>query len=334
MSICEKAKIDPLYEESLPATNGLTFAPAGFAQQGQTCFSNISNGTVPLRQRSQGFNYDRSRWEQNPSLTFASLEYAAHNKDTPMSHNLENNKIFAAVLVAGIVAMLCGFAASILVSGGEHHGDEEKLAIEIDTSALEAAASGSGAPVGPDPILALLAGADIARGEALAKACLACHGFDKGGANKVGPNLYGVVNNIKGHAEGFAYSAGVIAMKEAGEKWTYQNLNKFLWKPAAYIKGTKMSFPGLKKPQDRADVIAYMRTQADSAAALPSEADIAAERSSSEAIAQKEAPKEEPKVEEPAPAAEEKSATASSKTDASPKPETVDAPTPVPVKTP
>jgi cytochrome c len=239
-----------------------------------------------------------------------------------MSHNLENNKIFAAVLVAGIVAMLCGFAASILVSGGGHHGDEEKLAIEIDTSALEAAASG-GAPVGPDPILALLAGADIARGEALAKACLACHGFDKGGANKVGPNLYGVVNNIKGHAEGFAYSAGVIAMKEAGEKWTYQNLNKFLWKPAAYIKGTKMSFPGLKKSQDRADVIAYMRTQADSAAALPSEADIAAEF-----------PKEEPKAEEPAPAAEEKSATASSKTDASPKPETVDAPTPVPVKTP
>ncbi len=201
-----------------------------------------------------------------------------------MSHDLENNKIFAALLVAGIVAMLCGFVANILVS---EDGTAE-TAIEIDTTALEAAASGDGAPVGPDPILALLGSADVKRGEALAKACLACHGFDKGGPSKIGPNLYGMVNAKKAHIDSFAYSAPLNEMAAKGEKWTYQSLNVFLWKPAAYIKGTKMSYPGLKKPQDRADVIAYMRSMADTPAPLPSAAEIAAE-----------APKEEPAPAEP-----------------------------------
>jgi cytochrome c len=205
-----------------------------------------------------------------------------------MSHDLENNKIFAAVLVAGIVAMLCGFVAGIIVHPAKPHGDD-KIAIDIDTSALEAAASGNAAPTGPEPILALLATADAKRGEALAKACLACHGFDKGGLNKVGPNLWGIVNGKKAHINNFAYSAVIMDQAAAGQKWTYQNLSAFLYKPAAYAKGTKMSYAGLKKPQDRADMIAYLRTLADAPTALPSEAEIAAE-----------APKEEPKPDEAA----------------------------------
>lgn len=190
-----------------------------------------------------------------------------------MSQDLEKNKILAAILVAGIVAMLAGFVAKQLV----HPHMPEKAALDIDVSALETASDAGAAPAGPEPILALLANADVAKGGALAKACLACHSFEKGGANKIGPNLYGIVNNKKAHAEGFPYSDTIKDMATKGDRWTYQNLSGFLWKPAAYAKGTKMTYPGLKKAQDRADVIAYLRTLADAPAALPSDADIAAE---------------------------------------------------------
>lgn len=198
-----------------------------------------------------------------------------------MSHDLEKNKIIGAVLVAGILACFGGFVARHVLMPIEN---EEKAYIDIDTSALEGAAGGVAAPVGPEPVLALLATADVAKGEALSKACMACHGFEKGGPNKVGPNLWGIVNNKKAHMPDFAYSDTIKKQSADGQKWTYQNLNHFLWKPAAYAPGTKMAYPGLKKPQDRANLLAYLRTQMDSPAPMPSDADIAAE-----------APKEEEK---------------------------------------
>ncbi len=183
---------------------------------------------------------------------------------------LEFNKIFAAILVAGIIAMLGGFVAKQLV----HPHKLEKDAYTIE--AMETAGpGGAAAPAGPQPILALMATADAAKGEKIAKACAACHTFQKGGPNGVGPNLYGVVGGPKDHAAGFAYSGALLEV--GGKTWTYAELNKFLYKPKAYAKNTKMSYAGLKKPEDRAALLAWLRTQADSPKGLPSDGEIAAE---------------------------------------------------------
>lgn len=181
---------------------------------------------------------------------------------------MEFNKIFAAILVAGIIAMFGGFVAKQLVH--PHKLAENAYNIEV----VEAAGPGGAKPM-PQPILAMIAAADAAKGEKIAKACAACHTFTKGGPNGVGPNLYGVIGGPKDHAAGFAYSG---ALKEVGgATWTYAELNKFLWKPKAYAKDTKMSYAGLKKPEDRAAILAWLRTQADSPKALPSDGEIAAE---------------------------------------------------------
>ena len=184
---------------------------------------------------------------------------------------MEFNKIFAAILVAGIIAMFGGFVAKKLV----HPHKLEQNAYNVEGMADDAGAGGPAKAAGPDPILALIAAADVAKGEKIAKACAACHSFNKGGANGVGPNMWGVVGGAKHHAAGYAYSGALI--ETGGNVWTYSELNKFLWKPKAYAPGTKMSYAGLKKPEDRAALLAWLRTQADSPAALPSDGDIAAE---------------------------------------------------------
>lgn len=195
--------------------------------------------------------------------------------------NLNFNKIFAAVLTAGIVAMFAGFLADHLV----HPHVPEKVALDIDTSALETASAGGAAagPTGPEPVLALLAAADVKRGEQLSKACTACHSFDKGGADRVGPNQWNLVNAPMAHRDGFAYSDVLKEMHGKGKKWTYAELNHFIWKPQAAVPGTKMNYLGLKKPEDRAALIAYLRTLADAPAALPSDAETKEEQAAYDA---------------------------------------------------
>ena len=127
---------------------------------------------------------------------------------------------------------------------------------------------------GLEPILAKLASADLEAGEKLSKKCSACHIFDAGGKNKVGPALWNIVNRPMGAADDYAYSDALAGF---GGNWDYQSLNAFLVKPKAYISGTKMNFGGLKKSKDRANLIAWMRAKADSPAALPTDDDIAAE---------------------------------------------------------
>jgi len=182
---------------------------------------------------------------------------------------MEFNKIFAAILIAGIIACFGAFLAKMLVHPHKTH----EFAYNIEVA--EVAADGTSKPAGPLPILSLIAAADVAKGEKVAKACAACHTFTKGGANGVGPNLWGVVGGPKDHAAGFAYSGALL--EKGGNTWTYAELNKFLWKPKAYAPATKMSFAGLKKEEDRAALIAWLRTQADSPKGLPSDGDIAAE---------------------------------------------------------
>ena len=185
--------------------------------------------------------------------------------------NLKTNKILAGFLLAGLLAMGSGKIAEILIPNQKI--EENAYPVEIK----QAADSGkSGTPVneGPEPILALLASADIEAGIKVAKKCTACHEFDVDGKNKTGPMLWNIVNAGKGMKDGFKYSDALVGM---GGAWDYDALNAFLYKPKAYIKGTKMNFVGLKKPSDRANMIAYLRSLADTPVALPTQAQIDAE---------------------------------------------------------
>ncbi|HTK84264.1 MAG TPA: cytochrome c family protein [Patescibacteria group bacterium] len=181
-------------------------------------------------------------------------------------HDLELNKILAACLVAGIIASASGFAAKKLVHPHE-----------VKASGAEATGEAAvpAAPAMPEPYLGLIAKADAEHGKSLAKACGACHNFDKGGPNGVGPNLWDVLTRGKAAKADFSYSDDMS--KHKGEKWSYEDLNHFIWKPKSFVPGTKMTFPGFSKAQDRADVVAFLRTLTESPPALPSDTEIAAE---------------------------------------------------------
>lgn len=190
-------------------------------------------------------------------------------------NNMEFNKIFAALLVAGIVASLSGFISHKLV----HSDKKDGYAYPIEGGDDAGAGGAARAEPTVEPILALLASADVGRGEQIAKACAACHSFNKGGANGIGPNLWNIINADKAHIAGFAYSDTLAGMDGV---WSYDNLNTFLWKPRAYVPGTKMNYIGLRRPEDRAAVIAWLRTLSDSPAALPTATQIAAESAAPE----------------------------------------------------
>jgi cytochrome c len=137
-------------------------------------------------------------------------------------------------------------------------------------AAEEDAGGGGAAPAEHESVIPLLASASIEQGEAVFKRCAACHTDDAGGANKVGPNLWGVVNRPIASHEGFAYSAPMKEFSQGGTVvWDYDHLDHFLLSPKGYIRGTAMGFAGLKNVADRAAVIAYMRTTADTQAPLP-----------------------------------------------------------------
>ncbi len=178
-----------------------------------------------------------------------------------MSASLEGNKILAAALTAGIIAMSSGFLARVIYNNEPLAEAAYPIEVEVATASV---AGGAEEEVS---VLAMLAAADPAKGQKVAKKCAGCHTFDDGGANKVGPNLYGVLGRQIGSAAGFSYSDALGGM--SGQSWDFESLAGFLASPKKYAPGTKMSFGGIKKPKQLADLISYMRGQSGSPLPLP-----------------------------------------------------------------
>lgn len=174
---------------------------------------------------------------------------------------LELNKVIASILVAGLIAMVAGNLADILYKPKINVKSGYTVEISGDSVATD-----SGAVEVKVDIIALLAKANANNGANLIRKCEICHTFTEGGANKIGPNLWNIVGNKKGHRDDFQYSKALIAK---GGTWTYEDLYHMINKPSAFIPGTKMNFIGFKKPEDVADIIAYMRSLSDNPIPLP-----------------------------------------------------------------
>ena len=145
----------------------------------------------------------------------------------------------------------------------------EKPGYAIEAAEAEAAAPGGEAPAAV-PVAELLANADATAGAAVFKKCTACHSGEKGGPNKVGPDLWDIVNRPIGTHAGFSYSAAMKEFSQGGSVvWDFDHLNHFLASPKGYIKGTAMGFAGVKKDDERANLLAYLHSLSDNPAPLP-----------------------------------------------------------------
>ena len=177
-------------------------------------------------------------------------------------NSFEFNKIAGAVLATALVVFGLGQARSMIYHAEKP--EKQGYAIEVAESGGGDAGGGETATVS---LGTLLASADPAKGQAQAKACLACHAFEKGGPNKTGPDLWDVVDRPIAAHEGFAYSDSL--KEHAADKWSFENLNKFIANPKGFAAKTKMTFGGIKRDQARADLLAYLRSLSDSPKPLP-----------------------------------------------------------------
>lgn len=180
--------------------------------------------------------------------------------------SFEANKIAAAVLVAMILAMVSGILADHLVrpqmlakpayvvAGAEQKGEAKEAA----------------KPAGPEPIAPLLASASVDAGKGDVKVCIACHTFEKGQPNRIGPNLYGIVGDEIAHDRGGYDFSAPLKSAAKDKTWTPEALNEWLYKPQNFAKGTKMTFAGVPKAKDRADIIAYLNSLSDNPKPLAS----------------------------------------------------------------
>jgi len=160
------------------------------------------------------------------------------------------NTIAGWVLFSGIVALGLSILSGMYFKADKHHEVKEVYIIE--------GGGDEGAADGPS-LASLLAVADPVKGEAVFAKCMSCHTIDQGGANGIGPNLYGVVGEKAAEGRGgFAFSDG---LKAKGGEWTFENLDAWLKNPRAYADGTKMSFAGLSSAEDRANVIAFLNSK-------------------------------------------------------------------------
>jgi cytochrome c len=175
--------------------------------------------------------------------------------------------------VGALLATVFVMMSVSIASEGIFHSpapEKEGFAIVAAEEAAGGAAAGAEAAPAAVPVGQLMASADASAGAAVFKKCQSCHSIEKGGPNKVGPDLWGLVNRPVATHEGFSYSAGMKDFSKGGqETWTFDHLNHFLAGPKAYVKGTAMGFAGIKNDKERANLLAYIREQSDSPAPLP-----------------------------------------------------------------
>ena len=177
--------------------------------------------------------------------------------------SFELNKIIAAVLMVALLVIGLGKIADTVF----HVKQPKKPGYQVEVeSQLISNNSQAAEIVEKIDIAAIMALGDVVSGEKIFKKCAACHSIDKGGKNKIGPALYNVVGRAVGGVSDYKYSK---ALASYGKEWTFEELNGFLQKPASYIKGTKMSYAGLRKEKDRASVIKYLNQKGDSPKQLP-----------------------------------------------------------------
>ncbi|MFN4012101.1 MAG: c-type cytochrome [Pannonibacter sp.] len=174
--------------------------------------------------------------------------------------SFELNKAAGAVLMVLLLTMGVGIVSDVIFAPTIPNQPGYEIVVESaesDASTVEAV---------PEtvPLSERLVAATVEGGEKAAKKCAACHSFDKGGANKVGPNLWGIVDRKPASHEGFSYSAAMVAFGESNPEWTLEQLYAFLQNPKAHVPGTSMGFAGLKKSEERADMIVYMNSMSDS----------------------------------------------------------------------
>lgn len=177
--------------------------------------------------------------------------------------NFELNKIAAAILFSALIIMVISNIVDVLYNPVDHTVTEDQK--------IEVASAATGQQDIILDIATLMESASIEKGKVAAKKCIACHSFERGGPNKVGPNLWNILGNKKAHlGESFNYSKPML---EKEGNWGYEELFQFFKSPRSYIKGTRMAFAGISKPQEIADILSYLRSMSDNPIPLPKKAE-------------------------------------------------------------
>ena len=178
----------------------------------------------------------------------------------------EVNKILASIIVAIIIFVIIGLVGNFVIKINYDESQETAYKIDIPEASVDSTIQKATNVEMVEAISSLLASASLEKGEKNFKKCGACHNYKKGSKSKIGPNLWDLINRQKASASGFAYSK---SLSEYGGKWTFEELNEFLYKPKEYISGTKMNFVGLKDVKDRANLILWLKQQSDNPIPLP-----------------------------------------------------------------